>query len=149
MNFLTAEWRKLVMLNYLVEPELLYPYVPYGTELDYWNGKLHVSLVGFMFLNTKVLGLPIPFHRNFEEMNLRFYVRCKQDGEWRRGVVFIKEIVPKFMISFVARSPRVRLCPEWLRLEGPTPRLGRGVRANVAGGLPRRHCEFTENAPQV
>ncbi len=104
MNFLTAEWRKLVMLNYLVEPELLQPFVPYGTELDYWNGKLHVSLVGFMFLNTKVLGIPIPFHRNFEEMNLRFYVRYKHGDEWRRGVVFIKEIVPKFMISFVANT---------------------------------------------
>jgi uncharacterized protein len=104
MNFLTAEWRKLVMLNYLVEPELLQPFVPYGTELDYWNGKLHVSLVGFMFLNTKVLGIPIPFHRNFEEMNLRFYVRYKHGEEWRRGVVFIKEIVPRFMISFVANT---------------------------------------------
>ena len=104
MNFLTAEWRKLVMLNYLVEPELLQPFVPYGTELDYWNGKLHVSLVGFMFLNTKVLGIPIPFHRNFEEMNLRFYVRYKHGEDWRRGVVFIKEIVPKFMISIVANT---------------------------------------------
>ncbi|MDC0230641.1 DUF2071 domain-containing protein [Aureispira] len=104
MNFLTAEWRKLLMLNYLVDPELLQPYLPYGTELDYWNGKLHVSLVGFMFLNTKVLGLPIPFHRNFEEMNLRFYVRYKHGEEWRRGVVFIREIVPKFMISFVANT---------------------------------------------
>lgn len=104
MKFLTAEWRKLIMANYLVEPALLAPYVPYGTELDYWNGKLHISLVGFMFLDTKVLGFPIPFHRNFEEVNLRFYVRYKHEDEWRRGVVFIKEIVPKTMISLVANS---------------------------------------------
>lgn len=104
MKFLTAEWRKLIMANYLVEPELLLPYLPAGTELDYWNGKLHLSLVGFMFLNTKVLGLPIPFHRNFEELNLRFYVKYQHEGEWRRGVVFIKEIVPKMMITLVANT---------------------------------------------
>jgi len=104
MNFLTAEWRKLVMANYLVSEDLLKPYLPYGTELDYWNNNLYISLVGFMFLNTKVLGVPVPFHRNFEEVNLRFYVRYKQEGEWRRGVVFIKEIVPKNIISLVANT---------------------------------------------
>lgn len=104
MKFLKAEWRKLILANYIVQPELLQPYLPYGTELDYWNGKLHLSLVGFMFLNTKVLGLPIPFHRNFEEVNLRFYVKYKHGDEWRRGVVFIKEIVPKMMITLVANN---------------------------------------------
>lgn len=104
MKFLTAEWRKLIMANYLVDPQLLEPYLPVGTELDYWNGKLQVSLVGFMFLNTKVLGLPIPFHRNFEEINLRFYVKYKEGKDWRRGVVFIKEIVPRRMITLVANT---------------------------------------------
>lgn len=104
MKFLTAEWRKLILANYLVEPDLLEPYLPAGTELDYWEGKLYLSLVGFMFLNTKVLGMPIPFHRNFEEVNLRFYVRYQQGKEWRRGVVFIKEIVPKTMITWVANT---------------------------------------------
>jgi uncharacterized protein YqjF (DUF2071 family) len=70
--FLTAEWRQLAMLNYEVEPSLLAPFVPRGTELDSWNGKTFVSMVGFLFLNTRVLGVPIPFHRNFEEVNLRF-----------------------------------------------------------------------------
>lgn len=104
MKFLAAEWRKLIVANYLVEPELLKPFLPYGTELDYWNGKLHLSLVGFMFLNTRVLGLPIPFHINFEEVNLRFYVKYKHENEWRRGVVFVKEIVPRTMITFVANT---------------------------------------------
>jgi len=104
MKFLTAEWRKLILANYLADESLLKPYLPYGTELDTWNGKLHLSLVGFMFLNTKVLGIPVPFHRNFEEVNLRFYVRYKHLNEWRRGVVFIKEIVPKHMISLVANT---------------------------------------------
>ena len=79
-------------------------HVPFGTELDQWDNKNYVSLVGFMFLNTKVLGLKIPFHINFEEVNLRFYVRHKYKGEWRRGVVFIKEIVPKYAITFVANN---------------------------------------------
>lgn len=78
-------------------------YVPPGTELDEWNGRCFVSLVGFLFLDTRVLSLPIPFHRNFEEVNLRFYVRRKGVEGWRRGVVFVKEIVPRFAIAAVAR----------------------------------------------
>jgi uncharacterized protein len=102
-KFLTAEWQDLVMINYEVDPALLQPLVPRGTELDYWQGKALVSMVGFMFLNTKVLGLPIPFHRHFEEVNLRFYVRRKGAEGWQRGVVFVKEIVPKVAIAAVAR----------------------------------------------
>lgn len=104
MSFLKAEWRKLILVNYCVSPELLKKYIPKGTELDLWNGKCYVSLVGFLFRNTKVLGLKIPGHINFEEVNLRFYVKRDVEGEIRRGVVFIKEIVPKTMITFVANT---------------------------------------------
>lgn len=103
-TFLKAEWRKLLMANYAVDPEILKKYIPARTELDLWNGTCYVSLVGFMFLNTKVLDLKIPFHSNFEEVNLRFYVRHKKDEEWRRGVVFIKEIVPRAALTFVANT---------------------------------------------
>ena len=102
--FLTAEWRSLAMLNYGVEANLLLPFVPAGTELDRWNGKVFVSLVGFRFLKTRILGLTIPFHANFDEVNLRFYVRRKQGEEIRRGVVFIREIVPRRAIAFAART---------------------------------------------
>ncbi len=102
-KFLTAEWRNLVMLNYEVEPGVLSSRVPAGTELDIFNNKTFISVVGFMFLNTRVLGLPIPFHVNFEEVNLRFYVRRKDGNEWKRAVVFIKEIVPRWAIATVAR----------------------------------------------
>ena len=101
--FLTGQWRHLVMLNYLVDPAILLPLVPKGTELDAWNGRTYISMVGFLFLGTKVMGLPIPFHRNFEEVNLRFYVRHAVGGETRRGVVFIKEIVPRWAIAAAAR----------------------------------------------
>lgn len=103
-TFLQAEWRKLAMANYIVEPELLKRYLPYNTELDLWNGNCYISLVGFMFLNTKILGFKIPFHINFEEVNLRFYVRYNDDGNWKRGVVFIKEIVPKPALTLVANT---------------------------------------------
>lgn len=92
------------MANYAVDPAILKNYVPHLTELDYFDGKCYVSLVGFMFLDTKVLGLSIPFHRNFEEFNLRFYVRHFAEGEWKRGAVFIKEIVPKPAITWVANT---------------------------------------------
>ena len=91
------------MANYAVDPSLLATRVPHGTELDLQDGKCFVSLVGFMFLETRVLGLPIPFHVNFEEVNLRFYNQRVADGEVRRAVCFVKEIVPRFAIATVAR----------------------------------------------
>ena len=102
--FLTAQWRHLAILNYLVEPSLLGGLVPRGTELDAWQGRTYVSVVGFLFLNTRILGVPVPFHRHFEEVNLRFYVRREAEDGWRRGVVFVKELVPKRAIAWVARA---------------------------------------------
>ena len=104
MSFLKAEWRKLILVNYEVDQKVLTPYLPAKTELDLHNGKCMVSLVGFKFVNTKMLGLKIPFHINFEEVNLRFYVKHKAGNDWKRGVVFIKEIVPKRAISIVANT---------------------------------------------
>ena len=101
--FLTGEWRQLAMLNYAVDPALLDPLVPRGTTLDAWKGTTYVSLVGFLFRDTRVLGVPIPLHRDFEEVNLRFYVRREVGGEVRRGVTFIREIVPRAAIAAVAR----------------------------------------------
>ncbi len=104
MSFLKAEWRKLAIANYEIDASILSSYIPFGTELDLWNGRCYVSLVGFMFLNTKLLGLKIPFHINFEEVNLRFYVKRLENNEWKRGVVFIKEIVPKPALTIVANT---------------------------------------------
>lgn len=102
--FLSAEWRDLVMLNYEVAPDLLAPFIPSGTELDFFNGRTFISLVGFRFLRTKILGrLPLPFHTNFNEVNLRFYVRRREGAAFRRGVVFIREIVPRRAIAQIAR----------------------------------------------
>jgi uncharacterized protein YqjF (DUF2071 family) len=101
-TFLDAQWRKLVMINYAVDPEILKPYLPFNTELDIWKGTCYVSLIGFMFVDTKMLKLRIPFHVNFEEINLRFYVKHKATKGYKRGVVFIKEIVPRPALSIVA-----------------------------------------------
>jgi uncharacterized protein len=90
-------------LNYEIDPSVIAPFVPAGTELDLWNGQVLVSVVGFLFIRTRVLGIPIPFHCNFEEVNLRLYVRRKAGDGWRRGVVFIKEIVPRAAIALTAR----------------------------------------------
>src|SRR6187399_3219316 len=103
-TFLKAEWRKLIMANYVVDPGLLKDYLPGRTELDLFSGNCYISLVGFLFKNTKIKGIKIPFHTNFEEVNLRFYVRHKDNGTWKRGVVFIKEIVPKPALTFVANT---------------------------------------------
>ena len=101
-TFLTAYWKNLVFINYEVDAALLLPYLPKGVEPDLYNGRCIVSLVGFLFLNTKVKGIGYPCHRNFEEFNLRFYVRRNEGDTYKRGVVFIKEIVPRRAITFVA-----------------------------------------------
>jgi uncharacterized protein YqjF (DUF2071 family) len=82
----------------------LLPLVPAGTELDAWEGDAYVSLVGFQFRDVRVKGLAIPFHRHFPEVNLRFYVRYKDEGKWKRGVVFVREIVPLRAVTFVANN---------------------------------------------
>jgi uncharacterized protein YqjF (DUF2071 family) len=128
-QFVSAEWLHLVMLNYEIDPSVLRPLVPGGTQLDAWNGKTFVSLVGFRFLRTRVLGIPVPFHRNFEEVNLRFYVRRQVGGEWRRGVVFVKEIVPKWAIAAVARwlyNESYVACPMDSLIQLPEPSRGLG-----------------------
>jgi uncharacterized protein len=103
MSFLTAEWRDLAILNWEIPPELLAASVPSGTQLDTWNGRAFVSLVGFRFVKTRIMKLAVPWHVNFDEVNLRFYVKRCIDRDVRRGVVFIKEIVPRACIAFVAR----------------------------------------------
>jgi hypothetical protein len=102
MSFLTSTWSYLPFANYKVDPSLLIPHLPKGTELDLRGDLADISLVGLRFENTRILNLPIPFHINFSEINLRFYV--KQTGTERRGVVFIKEIVDKPMITLVANN---------------------------------------------
>lgn len=101
--FLTANWKSLVMLNYRIDPALLQRYVPPGTELDSYEGQYFISMVGFQFHDTQVMGWKIPWHVNFDEVNLRFYIRRKTADGWRRAVAFIKEIVPRWAIATVAR----------------------------------------------
>lgn len=102
-KFLTAQWRWLAMVNFTVPRELVEPLVPRGVVLDTHEDRVYASLVGFLFVHTKVLGVPVPWHRHFEEFNLRFYVRREVAGEVRRGVVFVKELVPRLAIAKVAR----------------------------------------------
>jgi uncharacterized protein YqjF (DUF2071 family) len=101
-QFLAAQWINLLMLNYEVDPEILRSYIPPGTELDLWKGKALVSMVGFLFQNTRVWGIQWPLHVNFEEVNLRFYVKHFDGREWKRGAVFINELVPKPLIATIA-----------------------------------------------
>ncbi len=101
--FLTARWESLVLLNYRCPADLLSPLTPRGTDLDGWGGAHLVSLVGFRFVDTRVRGIGFPCHRTFEEVNLRFYVRRETNDGIRRGVVFLRELVPRRAIAAVAR----------------------------------------------
>lgn len=150
--FLTAEWRHLAMLNYVAKPAALARFVPAGTELDAWNGQTLISMVGFLFLRTRVRGVPIPLHRDFEEVNLRFYVRRKAADGWRRGVVFIKEIVPRAAIALVARNlyhePYIAL-PMSHRIEQQDGRVQAAEYGWTCGGRPNRLRVVTRGAPEA
>jgi uncharacterized protein YqjF (DUF2071 family) len=102
--FLTASWQNLVMLNYEAAPDAVERFVPAGCEIDIWQGRTFVSIVAFQFLRTTIRGVVVPFHRDFLEVNLRLYVRRRAFDGWRRGVVFVKEIVPRRIIALVARA---------------------------------------------
>jgi uncharacterized protein YqjF (DUF2071 family) len=129
---LTAVWRHLAFFNYEVDPALLMRRVPPGTELDTWHGRALVSLIGLRFLDLAVLGLRVPGHRAFDQINFRFYVRRPLgEGEWRRGVVFLKEIVPRRLIATVAR----------LRYREPYAR--RATRHSLEPGAPLARDTFT------
>ena len=103
-KFLTAQWEYIIMANYEIDPAILSTYLPKGVELDYFEGKTYVSLVGFMFKNTSIFKIPIPLMGTFEEVNLRFYVKRKVGTEIRRGVVFINETVPNKLVAYVANK---------------------------------------------
>jgi len=102
--FLRAQWRNLLLINYEVDPALVLSRAPRGTELDLREGKCLVSLVGFLFGETRVKGIPVPFHRNFEEVNLRYYIKRATPAETRRAVGFVKEIVPQRATAWMARA---------------------------------------------
>jgi uncharacterized protein YqjF (DUF2071 family) len=97
--FLTARWRNLILANYRVPEGLVRPLLPPGVELDLRDGSAWASLVGFQFLDARVLGVSWPGFRDFPEWNLRFYVRHR--GE--RGVCFVREFVPQWLVATVAR----------------------------------------------
>jgi uncharacterized protein YqjF (DUF2071 family) len=102
--FLKANWENIIMANYEIDPKLLIPFLPKGVELDLFNGKCYISLVGFMFKNTKLFNIQIPFFGNFEEINLRFYVKRKDGTVLKRGVVFINETIPYPIVAWVANK---------------------------------------------
>lgn len=101
-NFLTAKWENIIMVNYAIDPNILQNYIPKGVEIDTFNGKNYVSLVGFMFKNTSIFNIPIPLLGTFEEINLRFYVKRTVNGKIRKGVVFINETVPYKIVALLA-----------------------------------------------
>jgi len=103
-TFLSAHWENLIMANYDVNPELLIPYLPKGVQLDMFDNKFYISLVGFMFKKTSLFKVPIPFFGTFEEINLRFYVKKIEGNNIKRGVVFINETVPYKSVAWLANK---------------------------------------------
>lgn len=103
-NFLQAKWENIIMANYAVPVNVLQKYLPKGVEIDTYQGIAYVSLVGFMFKDTRLFKIPIPKVGTFEEVNLRFYVYRKVGDEIKRGVVFINETVPYKAVAWMANK---------------------------------------------
>ena len=120
-QFLSAQWRDLIIASYAVDPGMLASRLPDGLELDLFDGQAVCSLVGFMFLDTRVLGIAWPTYRNFPEINLRFYVR-ERSGE-KRGVVFVRELVKSRVVAQIARTVYMRRFRTRLR-RNPLVRCG-------------------------
>lgn len=148
--FLSAKWKNLFMVNYAVDPQLLAPFIPEHCELDIFEGQALVSLVAFQFLDTRVKGFRIPGHVNFPEINLRLYVKRRvsaNSDELRRGVVFIREIVPRAAITLVANTlfnehyitrkmaQRVTVRDDELRAEYSYQEKGRTQRLSCHAGI--------------
>lgn len=91
-------------MNYIISPEILENYLPAYTIIDYFKGNCFTSLVGFPFRNVEIAGMKIPFYTDFEEINLRFYVKRFDGTTWRKGTVFISEIANKSALKFLANS---------------------------------------------
>jgi uncharacterized protein len=156
-TFLACEWRHLLLINYAAPAELLRPHLPHGVDLDLYQGQALVSLVGFRFLHTRLLGhIPVPFHTSFDELNLRFYVLCRMpDGEVRRGVVFVREYVPRFAIATTARllyQEPYKAAPmrHTLDVDGPAKQASYSVRAGgrwhtISGRAEGRSISVTED----
>jgi uncharacterized protein len=148
--FLSAQWLDLVMLNYAVDPTILHRLVPSGTELDSFTGKSYISLVGFRFLRTKLFGvLPLPFHMNFDELNLRFYVRRRANDDSRRGVVFISEIVPRRAVAILARlayGENYNQRPMRHTISGPEPARSGRYQCEYQFRVGREWCKLQAEA---
>jgi uncharacterized protein len=102
-TLLTAHWTNLVTATFETDKHFLQKYLPAKTELNDWNARYFMSIVAFLFEKPRLLGIPSPFYNSFEEINLRFYVRRKLNNEWRKGVVFIKEIAPYYIPAQTAK----------------------------------------------
>ncbi|HEX4684758.1 MAG TPA: DUF2071 domain-containing protein [Gemmatimonadaceae bacterium] len=151
--FLRADWRRLALLNYRVDPALLRPHVPRGTELDEWAGGVYVSVVGFLFQRTRVLGIPVPFHGEFTEVNLRFYVRRTVGTEIRRGVTFIRELVSSPLIvtaaSALYNEPYLRAdVTNELRTDGATYGWRVGGRAGALKVRPKTTAQVVADSEE-
>lgn len=101
---LKTRWEDLVMVNYEVDREWAEKFVPAECELELFDGRALVSVVAFRFHKTRLCGIPAPLYRDFAEINLRIYVKRKVaiDGDYRRGVVFIKELIPHRLPALIA-----------------------------------------------
>ena len=127
-TFMTARWENLIMANYTIDPAALLGYLPPGVEIDLFEGKAYVSLVGFLFKNSQIFGVPIPLLGTFEEVNLRFYVRRRDGHGYKRGVVFINETVPYKPVAWLAN----KLAPHGERLDAGEIVLGGSFTRPVA-----------------
>lgn len=151
---LTARWTELVLLNFRVPVEVVARLAPAGTEPDLHAGDAYISVVGFRFQSVRIFGMPVPGHTRFDEINLRYYVKRVVDGEVRRGVVFVREIVPRRAVAIVANrlynekyvTRPMRSC---LTMAGSALQTGDTVEYGWGSGGGRKKCSWNRVGARV
>lgn len=81
-SFTLQSWRDVVFLHWRVDPDVVAPLLPPGTEPDLVDGTTWIGVVGLRMTDLRVGPVPYP---SFLELNIRLY-SCGTSGQ--RAVVF-------------------------------------------------------------
>lgn len=100
-TLMTQSWRHITFLHWRVDPDVVRPLLPLGTEPDVFDGAAHVGLVAFRVTWVRMgTGPLLPFGNSFDEINVRTYA---VDGLGRRSVVFLSLDVSAPLAVLAAR----------------------------------------------
>jgi uncharacterized protein YqjF (DUF2071 family) len=107
------QWLSVAFLHWRVDPALVRPLLPTGTEPDCLDGATYVGLVAFRMHRAGLgSGLPLPWLGTFPETNVRLYSR---DEHGHHGVVF-RSLEATRLATVLAARLMYRVPYTWARM---------------------------------